>query len=185
MKKTAFYLSLVLIGFLVLGCDGRSRVPNIELIQDMFVSPAIKAQDEDPNSMKVPPENTIPKGFEPYPYATAEEAGAKLKSPITFDEIAVQEGQKHYMNYCFVCHGATGDGLGPMAKPWPSPIPNMLTERMRQYPDGHIYHIITKGRGLMSSYAYQVKPEMRWQIIAYLRHLQKNSKVLPDTGAAN
>jgi mono/diheme cytochrome c family protein len=132
--------------------------------------------------MKVPPENTVPQGFEPYTYQTAEEAGAKLKSPLTMSDIDIQEGQKYFMTYCFVCHGAKGDGHGPVAEKWPSPIPNMLTKRVREYPDGHIYHIITKGRGLMGSYAAQVKPNMRWKIITYIRHLQSKSPVLPDTG---
>lgn len=184
MKKISLTLALlmtVLAGLIISGCT-RSREPNIELIQDMFVTPAVKAQDEDPNSMKLPPENTVPQGFEPYNYQSAEEAGAKLKNPLTVNDIVVQEGQKHYMTYCFVCHGAQGDGKGPVAEKWPSPIPGLNTQVVRNFPDGHIYHIVTKGRGMMGSYAAQVKPDMRWKIISYIRHMQSKTPVAPAAG---
>lgn len=96
MKNMILNLALlfsILTGLLLTGCEKRHREPNVELIQDMMVSPAIKAQDEDPNSMKTPPEGSVPQGFEVYPYASAEEAGAKLKSPLTINEITIQAGQ--------------------------------------------------------------------------------------------
>ena len=41
--------------------------------------------------------------------------------------------------------------------------PSLLDERARALPDGHIFHIITMGRGLMASHGSQVTPEDRWK----------------------
>lgn len=166
----------------LVGCERKSNKPNIELIQDMMASPAVKAQDEDENSMRTPPEGTVPQGWQPYTFASAEEAALKLKNPFVKNMESTLTGQKLYLTYCFPCHGATGDGKGPIAEKWPAPIPNMHTKRVRDWKDGHIYHLITRGRGLMGSYAAQVRPEDRWHIINYIRELQAKSPVMNDDG---
>ena len=177
------YLILTVATLLSLtGCQRNSDKPNIELIQDMMVSPAVKAQDEDPNSMKTPPEGTIPQGHEPYKFGSAEEAALKLKNPFPADLQSQLRGQKMFQTYCMVCHGATGNGKGPVAAKWPAAIPNFYTQRVRDWKDGHLYHLITRGRGLMGSYAYQIHPEDRWHIINYIRQLQSQTKVMNDDG---
>ena len=179
MKK---YAVIAVVGIFVLGCENRSRDPNVELIQDMMVSPAVKSQDEDLNSMKLPPEGTIPQGWTPYVFQSAEEAALKLQNPIGKTNESVMKGRKLYMTYCFPCHGAKADGKGPVADKWPAPIPNLLTQRVRGWKDGHIYHLVTRGRGLMGSYASQIRPDDRWHLINYLRHSQANSPTYKDDG---
>ena len=44
---------------------------------------------------------------------------------------------------------------------------------MRGWGDGHIFHVITKGQGVMPSYAQQIQPEDRWAVIHYVRALQR------------
>ena len=39
-------------------------------------------------------------------------------------------------------------------------------------PAGYIYEVITKGFGLMASYAAELSVEERWAVVAYLRALQ-------------
>ena len=38
--------------------------------------------------------------------------------------------------------------------------------------DGHLYRVITKGKGLMMGYANTLDVTDRWAIVAYLRALQ-------------
>jgi hypothetical protein len=47
--------------------------------------------------------------------------------------------------------------------------------------DGEIYHVISRGNGLMSGYGSQIEPDDRWKIILYLRKLQENyAKANPE-----
>ena len=38
--------------------------------------------------------------------------------------------------------------------------------------DGHIFHVITYGKGRMWPHASQVNPEERWKIVHYVHRLQ-------------
>jgi mono/diheme cytochrome c family protein len=47
------------------------------------------------------------------------------------------------------------------------------SNRIRNFEDGRIYHVITNGRNVMPAYAAQVIREERWAIVNYIRVLQK------------
>jgi hypothetical protein len=52
------------------------------------------------------------------------------------------------------------------------PPPSYHIERLRTAPVGHFFDVITRGYGVMYSYASRVEPEDRWAIAAYIRALQ-------------
>ena len=62
-------------------------------------------------------------------------------------------------------------------------------DRLRNEKPGYFYHVIKNGFGVMPSYAYQVKPEDRWAIAAYIRVLQLSRQAkledIPETERAN
>lgn len=159
-----------------------SKVPNIELIQDMMDQPSLKAQDYEPSnptqgSSRLPPEGTVPVGYTPYKYSgNAAEATAKLKNPLagnTTVEI-LELGRKNYEIYCAVCHGYGGAGDGTVAPKMALKPPTLLSEKIRTMNDAGIYHIVTDGQGVMSSYIYQMVNEKdRWAVVNYVRSLQK------------
>ena len=182
----------VLVG---VGCTAKSpelhKEPNVELIQDMMDQPSLKAQDYEPSnptqgSSRLPPDGTVPLGFAPYKYAgNAVEAAAKLKNPIAGDTRAetIELGRKKYEIYCAVCHGYAGAGDGPVAPKMALKPPPLTSDKIRQMSDGGVFHIITDGQGVMSSYAYQlVKESDRWAIVNYVRNLQKMN---PKPAASN
>jgi mono/diheme cytochrome c family protein len=158
--------------------------PNIELIQDMMEQPALKAQDFEPydrmkGSSRLPPEHSVPVGYKPYAYHNDPEAASKnLKNPYSANmspEILTL-GQRKFETYCAVCHGYKGAGDGPVSVKMALKPPPLISEKITAYPDGHIFHIITDGQGVMSSYAYQLVDENdRWAIVNYVRSLQKMS----------
>ena len=156
---------------------------NVELIQDMMVSPAIKAQDFDyydttkPGS-RTPPEHTVPVGYEPYPYHLNPDAAVKnLKNPVAVTEESLRIGQTKFETYCAVCHGYTGMSDTPVAGKMALKPPMLAMGNSVGFPDAMIYHIVTDGRGVMSSYAYQlVNANDRWAIVNYVRTLQKKVK---------
>lgn len=165
-------------------CGPSGNKANVELMQDMMVQEAIKAQRYDewfPEGMSAltPPENTQPVGFKPYKYGSDfMKAAAENKNPMAGDmgsEILLT-GQKYYNTHCLVCHGQSGKGDGPVAAKYPMPVPPLVSDKVVGWPDGHIYHVITMGQGLMGAYASHIPQKYRWQVVNYIRHLQKQSK---------
>ncbi len=181
--KVIQFFPLLVMSVILTSCDGDKSQPNPELIQDMMVAPSVKAQSYDetsPNniSSRVPPENTVPVGFSPYKYPNSiDEAAKNLKNPLAqnFSEDVLIVGQRYYGTHCTVCHGAKGEGgektsIGAMMALKP---PSLLSEKVRQWNDAQIYHTITMGQGLMGPYSSHIPQKFRWQVVNYIRHLQK------------
>lgn len=159
-----------------------SKVPNVELIQDMMDQPSLKAQDYEPSNptkgaSRLPPEGTVPVGYTPYKYAgNAVEAAAKLKNPLAGNTTVevLELGRRKYEIYCAVCHGYGGAGDGTVAPKMALKPPTLLSDKVRSMNDAGIYHIVTDGQGVMSSYMYQMVNENdRWAVVNYVRSLQK------------
>ncbi|MDX6530819.1 MAG: hypothetical protein QOH41_3109 [Blastocatellia bacterium] len=94
--------------------------------------------------------------------------------PIPITKQDIDRGQERYNIYCSVCHGATGNGDGMIARRgFNKPLPaSYHQDRLRQAPVGHFFDVMTNGWGAMPSYAAQIPVEDRWKIIAYIRALQ-------------
>ena len=101
--------------------------------------------------------------------------------PIPIDKAALDRGQQRYDIYCSVCHGATGNGDGMIARRgFNKPLPaSYHQDRLRQAPVGHFFDAMTNGWGAMPSYAAQIPVEDRWKIIAYIRALQLSQMPTP------
>ncbi|MBC7419461.1 MAG: cytochrome c [Bdellovibrio sp.] len=165
-------------------CTDHSK-PNIELIQDMMESPAIKPQEYDESSpnhsgMRVPPEGTQPIGFTPYRYAKDFAGAAGNKNPMSgdFSEDNLKVGLKFYVTNCALCHGEHGQGgekllIGEKMAVKP---PSLLSAKIQGWKDGEIYHVITMGQGVMGPYASHIPQAYRWQVVNYIRTLQKENK---------
>lgn len=169
-------LSLAFV-FLTLGCE--KKTPDWEMTPDMQESTSFKAQKEDPNSpdgaaARTPPENTIPRGYQPFDCTKIdnEAAGKDYKNPLSRTKQILERGQKMYNTYCIVCHGSKGTGEGSAVPPYPRP-PSLLSEKVTQWKDGNIFHVITCGQNLMPKYNTQVASSDRWAMIHYIRALQK------------
>jgi mono/diheme cytochrome c family protein len=94
----------------------------------------------------------------------------KLVNPIA-GQPATAVGDTLFHTYCAVCHGigAAGDGKVGMQLGAPS----LLTDRARAYSDGYLYSIIRYGRGVMPRYGDKVKSPGRWEVVNYVRQLQR------------
>lgn len=174
---------ILILFFIISGCS-RNDLPNVELIQGMMEDPGYKTQEGDsqrPNAitMLLPPEGTVPRGFNPYPYKQKPEiAAVELKNPRSgdFTPAWILKGQKSYEIYCAICHGDMGKGDGPISSKMPWPPPPLVSERIRGLSDGYIFHVISEGFGVMGGYANQLATEDRWAVVNYLKNLQKMSK---------
>jgi len=120
---------------------------------------------------------TIPRGELPLPYAPTPEdavrAGAELTNVFAAtDNAAMDRGYAVFTNFCAPCHGASGQGNGPVAMRGVPPPPSLLAEHAVQMKDGRLFHVLSFGQGNMASYSSQISREDRWKIILYVRDLQ-------------
>jgi mono/diheme cytochrome c family protein len=174
-------------------CGPSGNQPNVEIIQDMMVQPALKAQDADPftghTGQRLPPEGTAPSNREVYLYKGAPELAEKnLVNPYANpspETLAL--GKKNYDNYCFVCHGPTGHGDGPVGQKFQGiHPPPLISDKVRAYKDGRIFAIITEGTGVMRMYANQMPFfKDRWAVVAYVQALQLSQHVELDALSAH
>jgi mono/diheme cytochrome c family protein len=179
MSANLKYSLILLAGLALLVSCGNRETRELQYAPDMYVSPAIKPQEGDPDNpghtaMRVPPEGTIPRNFEPYQIAITDTlAASKLVNPLPVDENILASGEKYFDIFCSVCHGKTGAGDGPIIPKMTKP-PLLYSKKVIDWPDGRIYHTITYGQGNMPSYRNYVDPMTRWAIIHYIRTLQKS-----------
>ena len=167
------FKTMVIAGFslLAFGCSRQKSKPMLEYMPNMAHSPAVKAQER---KMFLPAAGTVPRDWEPYPYRVEDslKASAELVNPLPATLEVLQAGRKSFNTFCIVCHGAKGDGHGYIIPKFPQP-PSLLTDRVRNFTDGRIFHIVTLGRQTMPSYAYQLDPAQRWAVIHYVRVLER------------
>ena len=177
--KTVRITFIPLFLLLLMACTpGEHQDPMLEYMPDMTDSPAVKAQEA---LMRVPVKGTRPIDFTPYAF-TAEQgemAGASLQNPYPMTREILQEGQKTFNTFCIVCHGPAGKGNGPIIPKFPMP-PTLNSDKVRQWPDGRIFHAMTRGQNLMPSYASQINPQERWAVVGYLRVLQRSVNPTPE-----
>jgi mono/diheme cytochrome c family protein len=123
-----------------------------------------------------PVRGTIPRGFLPLHYTSApedaERAGRELTNPQPRTAATLEQGKQLFETFCAVCHGANGDGDGPLVALIPNP-PAYSSEHVRMLPAGRLFHVITYGSGRMPSYASQVPAADRWLIVSYVQTLER------------
>jgi mono/diheme cytochrome c family protein len=186
---------------------GNPDSPGVEYMPDMYRSPSVETNGIEylPDSMflngkwvydsvhmgnRLPPEGTIPRGFTPFPYAN-DTTGDKLasafwKSPYATSDSIEAQGKFLYERFCIYCHGDKGDGQGKLVTSGKYPAtPPKYSDKLEAgiLTDGHIYWVITYGKGNMGSHAGQVSPDERWKIIQYVQHLARGGKSLADYNA--
>jgi mono/diheme cytochrome c family protein len=127
-------------------------------------------------TMREPAPNTVRRsanGFLPYRVHkdSLEIAAAKMSSPLEETPALLAQGKVLYENYCQHCHGAKGEGDGKVADVYPG-IANLKGDAYKDISKGHIFHVITHGKGLMGAHGSQMGQEERWKISHYVKNLQ-------------
>ncbi|MDP2319022.1 MAG: cytochrome c [Acidobacteriota bacterium] len=190
-----------LLALLVAGCDiglPAGRSPHREGNRlDMVDQPRLTAQRRDlfggrATGPMEPPAGSVAVGETPYPYAQneADRAGAELVNPLTPSAGVVAHGKFVYENVCITCHGPRGAGDGELTALFPKP-PSLMTQKVRDWPDGQLFHRPMRGQNSMPSHSRQVDAIDIWSVIHYIRQLQSVEPVAlpasaaPATGAAS
>ena len=163
--------------FFILGCQGQPfSKPPIHIVPDMDHQPKYKAQGA---AMRTAPAGTIARGalHDGDPIYTGREPGSDqplAESPVAVTMEGLKRGQERFNIYCAVCHSRVGDGKGIMLQRGYVPPPSFHTEIIRNYPDGHIFNVITNGLRNMPAYGAQIPARDRWLIVNYLRVLERS-----------
>ena len=99
-------------------------------------------------------------------------AAKVLKNPVPLNDAVMADGKGLYDSYCGHCHGDTGKGDGKVGEVYKG-VPNYTTGRYATLTEGHIFHVITHGKGRMWPHKSLVNTEDRWKIVHYVQKLQK------------
>lgn len=95
-----------------------------------------------------------------------------LTNPIPETEKTLEEGKILYGRYCIHCHGEGGKGDGLVGQQYKG-VPSYSSDALKTMNDGHIFHVITHGKGRMWPHGSQMTPEERWKIVQYVHKLQQ------------
>jgi mono/diheme cytochrome c family protein len=125
-------------------------------------------------NMREPVANTVPRnkeGYLPYRLKAFElEAAAAVQNPVKSTDAVLADGEKLYLQYCNACHGKNGEGDG-LAGAVIGGVANLKGGAYVGLPEGHIFHVITKGKGRMGAHGSQITPESRWKIVHYVKQV--------------
>jgi mono/diheme cytochrome c family protein len=130
-------------------------------------------------NMRLPAPNTVRRnanGWLPYRGAndtTGLRLSNNLVNPLADTPSILDQGKLLYDINCKHCHGAKGAGDGKVADKYPG-VANLTGDAIKGVSEGHIFHVITYGKGLMGAHGSQVSEEERWKIARYVKQLQKN-----------
>lgn len=193
-------LAIAVIALALAGCGEKKEQRGLEVLPDMFHTPAHESQgagrteadgrDAQGNPvrrtvhhpiMAPPPAGTVARDAAPRAADLA--AARQLVNPVASTPQALRQGQADFLTFCAPCHGRDGNAAhGHVARQFPG-IPSLDGAGVAQMPDGEIFHILANGRGRMMSYAAQLTPERRWSVAAFVK-VQARAAVLDKDLAA-
>ena len=128
-------------------------------------------------NMRLPAPNTVSRNKHGYlPYRIGKDslafASVSLVSPLDTarNKAFIAEGKILYEVYCDHCHGAKGEGDGKVADKYAG-VANLKGDAIKGVSEGHIFHVITHGKGRMWPHGSQVNPDERWKIVHFVKSL--------------
>lgn len=133
---------------------------------------------EETGSPTAPAEPTAPSAeapapAEPEPAAAAAEPAA---GPEATPDVA--QGQQLYATYCASCHGAMGEGDGPVAAGLdPKPAKHTHGEYMNALSNEHLFRVTKEGgpavgkSPLMAPWGGTLSDAQIWDVVAFMRSL--------------
>ena len=154
----------------ILGLAITYEVIQVDFRSFMEKQPSITYQE---GPRRLPGEGALP--F--FPQARAETADTVPINPVPADDVSLQRGALLYNLHCALCHGEQGAGDGPITQYWKedasSRPADLREDRIVSQPDGALYLTLTQGFGAMPALSENLTPRERWDVINYVRSLQR------------
>lgn len=201
LKRTLFTLcTLLAVGSLLSSCSQDPNDPGLEYAPNMYNSAGYEPLSQlegDTNkinpygiNMREPAPKTIARRNYKTTYVseTGEEidlglmvynthrdsiewAEKNLVNPLPLNKNTIAEGKALYERFCASCHGVDGKGQGKVGVVYQG-VANLAGGQIAKYNGGHIFHVITHGKGRMWPHASQMNALERWKIVQYVHVLQ-------------
>ena len=154
-----------------------------------------------------PPENSVPfasgnntpgpgrlntgqpeRGLMPAPFTQEdlfEPVVRDLPNPVPADQASLERGEVLFNRFCVVCHGPAGFGAqANIIDNWPAlTAVNIAGTSASGFTDGTLYGKIRVGGPIMPAYGHQISHFDRWNIVNYLRVLQRQAGNSPAAAA--
>ena len=94
------------------------------------------------------------------------------ENPIEADEASITRGVTLYEIHCQMCHGATGEGNGPIGPFLANRPANLTTPVVQSKSDGSLFLTITHGvEGKMPPLNENLTVPERWDLVNFIRTL--------------
>ena len=152
--------------------------------RDMTNQISIKPQ-EGPEAVRPYPQRSIPMNGTKTVRIKDMDAAGKMANPNPANPASVGNGRKMYQIYCSTCHGDMGKGEGLVGAKLVLKPYDLTTDRVqKEVPDGYIFGYLSLGGAIMPSYANDMAPSERWDLVNYIRHGLTSEKAAPATTAA-
>ena len=102
--------------------------------------------------------------------ADRDEADA-AKNPVPATPESIHNGMKLFEINCTPCHNYSGKGDGPVGMKLTLQPFDLTSDRIQhEVTEGHIFGYMTFGGAVMPSYANDLYPNERWDIVNFVRH---------------
>lgn len=200
MKKFLIIAGVAVSGMLA-SC-GAGKNPGWAYMPDMYYSVAYETyastqrlQDKGVFYNRMPVVGTVARG-EGFPFTLKNDSlgyaqSATLKNPLdsTGAVVDLKEAERLYQINCGICHGTQLDGNGPLFKggegPYTAAPKNFMDSAMIAMAEGTMFYSVTYGIRAMGSYASQLTPTQRWEIIKFIKTKQGKAGGGTTTAAAD
>ncbi len=113
-------------------------------------------------------------------------ANMEGKNPIKATPENLADAKKFFGYDCAMCHGATGDGKGDLAKSMDLKMNDWRdSSKLTAMSDVEMFDLIVKGKGRMVGEGDRYQTEIVWELVNYVRTLdKKEAAAVPKTGSS-
>jgi len=184
LKTLLIVATAASIGLVACNSGGPRHNPGKIYAPDMTYSRAYDAYTSNPNftdgqTSRVPVTGTVARGHALPDHLIEGDSNAYIAFTTTakFSDDQITEGGRLFNIYCGICHGTAMDGNGPLysSGKFAAMPANLMGPNYVKMPVGKIYAAMKFGKNAMGSYASQLDPGQRWQIIAYIKKTQSKN----------
>jgi mono/diheme cytochrome c family protein len=177
-------LAAIALGIAVVGAESKTFA--FPWSTDMFQGAAVQPLEIAPRVM---PDGTLPVNGIHYNVHYGQPAGMPTTAailPMKLELMTVREqnplqptsenlahGKVLFETVCAPCHGQLGKGDGSVVHLLAHKPANLLTGVSTNLPDGYVFGYIRNGGIWMPSYDDAMSATERWQIVLYMRDLEK------------
>jgi mono/diheme cytochrome c family protein len=99
-----------------------------------------------------------------------------VKNPVPATPDNLEAGAQTYKDNCVLCHGDKGKGDGLAGKTSKIPPANFTDSKLLALEtDGSLFWKMSEGRGPMPTWKETLSEKERWQLVDYIRKLNKDA----------